>query len=331
MRSSRGDVSGEARFDAFDHRTTRLRLGILCLALFAACGLLTGTAKPAHADTSQRWTVIDWDTTGYETCVPAGGGTNASNNNARSYEAVIERFRSTVSHPIPYAPAGILDSQERQTNNITQIRILRNGRHDVSLYFGNNNLYLLGFSVDGAHWRFSDTGSQLAREWQNASPPGTPLPLFQSLGYDGNYNSLDSGRDRQHFSLNSVDITATLQDLREIRTSNANSYRRHLAAIIGFTAEAASFGYIQRRVASVIQYGRAMTGPNADRTHRMGRFGMDIQYQWSRLSQIVHQSMMGNTPIPVTIDGQTFRNVTEIGEYNSDRRLTPFISLWGSR
>ncbi|MEW2373909.1 ribosome-inactivating family protein [Streptomyces sp. NPDC006656] len=307
------------------------RLGILCLALFAACGLLTGTAKPAHADTSQRWTVINWDTTGYETYVPPGAGTNASNNNARSYEAVIERLRSTVSHPIPYAPAGILDSQERQTDNITEIRIWRNGRHDVSLYYGNNNLYLLGFSVDGAHWRFSDTGSFLAREWQNASPPGTPLPLFQSLGYSGNYNSLDSARDRQYFSLNSVDITAALQGLRDIRTSNANDARRRLAAIIGFTSEAARFGYIQRRTASIIQYGRATTGPNAARDQYMGRFGMEIQYQWSRLSQIVHQSMIGHPTNPVAIDGQTFRNVTDISEYNSDRRITPFISLWGSR
>ncbi|MFD7666024.1 hypothetical protein [Streptomyces sp. NPDC059788] len=35
------------------------RLGVLWLALFATCGLLSGNAAPAHADTTERWTTLN--------------------------------------------------------------------------------------------------------------------------------------------------------------------------------------------------------------------------------------------------------------------------------
>ncbi|MFJ8694272.1 ribosome-inactivating family protein [Streptomyces roseolilacinus] len=301
------------------------RLGVLCLALFAACSLLTGNAGPAHADTTQRWTVIDYNMTNYDRHFPEPNGETRAN--ANRYRYMVEALRELGSHPLAYAEEGMRQSPQELNSNIIEMRIWRNFRSDVALYFSANNLYLLGFSVDGAHWQFSDTGPTLAREMQNHY--GGPLPLFQSLGYTGHYRQLDPQQTRGNFRYSSENLNNAVQRLRQVRSGNTRDYRSDLAAVIGATAEAARFGWIQRRIQTVIEQGYDHTDPNYPQ--HLGNFGVDLQNEWSSLSRLTHRSLEGASTSPVTVDHRTYSTWQQISRGSSGPRIAPFISLYASR
>ncbi|MEU4205672.1 ribosome-inactivating family protein [Streptomyces sp. NPDC045470] len=307
------------------------RLGILCLALFAACSLLTGNAKPAYAETTQRWTVMDFNMSNYLRYQTPGQVTPETSANARRYRYMVDQLRELASHPLTYADAGMAQSPRELNSNIIEMRIWDNFRSDIALYFSASNLYLLGFAVDGVHWRFSDTPSSLARELQ--AHYGGPLPLFNNLGYTGRYRDLDPGEDRGNFRYTSERFANAMQSLRHVRDGDTRRYRGDIAAVIGATSEAARFGWIQRRIDTVILNGR---DPQSDGTvQNLGNFGVGLENAWSSLSRAVHESLRGETTRPVTVDHRTYRNWTDVSRGVGDNqsiapRIAPFISLYAS-
>lgn len=95
-----------------------------------------------------------------------------------------------------------------------------------------------------------------------------------------------------------------------------------MAYIIGATAEAARFGWIQNRVAQSIF--RGGDPAYTDRPSHLGNFGTDLETSWSDLSRMAHRTAAHRTDRGVTIDGRRYENVTEIGNpTNGQPRLTP--------
>ncbi|URN17059.1 MULTISPECIES: ribosome-inactivating family protein [Streptomyces] len=308
------------------------RLGSLFLALLAVCGLVTAGSAPAHAETSQRYTVIDWHMEGFD---DTGYGGSEGADRANRYRQMVARLRAASGHEMAGAntPA-MLDTPVRtDTNRVIEVRVWTNeyggpSECHVKLYFSVDNLYLLGFTARGTHWQFADTTLPLAREIQNFYGMANP-PLFTSLGYRGDYNSLDSNGVRGNFGYQAQTMQHSMLDLSYIIPARRDSYRGTLAYFIGATAEAARFGWIENRIAAAIDLGYDPSDPN--RPAHLGNFGASLQTQWSALSRVAHQTVNGGDAAPVTVDGRTYTSITQIRfGNNAVPRIAPFLGLYRS-
>lgn len=122
-----------------------------------------------------------------------------------------------------------------------------------------------------------------------------------------------------------------MQGLRQARHDrNLDVFRRQLAAVIGATAEAARMGTIQQRIETVIRQGYDHTDPT--NPAHLGNFGIGLQNAWARLSTLVHQSLEGHNPRPVTVDHRTYSNWRDVSRGTTAApRIAPFISLYSAR
>ncbi|MEF3119502.1 ribosome-inactivating family protein [Streptomyces chrestomyceticus] len=303
------------------------RLGVLFLAFAATCGLLTGAAAPAQADTSVRWTEIDWEIGDYY----EPDNSAAAERRRRAYQDLINRLRQAGGHRMPNMGDDLMDTPTQVMNRYIEVRVRNTGNADswpVSLYFSADNLYLHGFAAGGRRWQFSDTPRLLTTEY--TARYGS-APMFTNLGYSGNYNHLDSSGRRGSRSYDAQSLYRALTNLRYVSTSTANNYRQDLAYIIGATSEAARFGWIERRISAVIEHGYDYAG--GEYATHLGNFGLELQTHWSALSALVHRSLRGAQVTPVRVDNRVFRtwrNVTD-GEATSTPRVAPFLAHFGSQ
>ncbi|MFF9477085.1 ribosome-inactivating family protein [Streptomyces roseolus] len=318
-------------------RRTGRQLAVLLLALAATCGLVNGFAAPkAHADTTRRWSVIDYNISNYQGHFTAGQ-TPETTANATRYRLMVEQLRSLGGHQMPGGDEpDLLDTPTQRTNRVIQMRIWENFRSDVALYFSADNLYLLGYSVDGNHWQFSDTHDivNLAEEYRVAAGLAV-APLFQSLQYTGNYaTSLDRTQSRGNYRYTSNNLRTWIMNLRNTHDNNRNDRRMDLALVIGATSEAARFGWIQRRIEAVIRHGYDPS--DSSNPSHLGPFGVALENRWSQLSALAHQGTEGRAETPVQVDNRTYSDWRQIlwGTNNNNARgpaIAPFLALHGSR
>ncbi|MEU4198618.1 ribosome-inactivating family protein [Streptomyces sp. NPDC039022] len=308
------------------------RLGTMLLALLATCTLMTVGSTPAQAETSRRYTVIDWHMEGFD---DTSSGGNAGADRANRYRQMVAQLRAASGHEMTGADSpALLDTPTRtNTNRVIEVRVWTNeyggpSECHVKLYFSVDNLYLLGFTARGHHYQFRDTTLPLAHEIQNFERSAVP-PLFTDLGYRGNYDSLDPDANRRHLAYRAIDMQHRMTDLSYITDATRSTYRGTLAYLIGATAEAARFGWIENRIAAAIDLGFDPSDPN--HPAHLGNFGVGLQTQWSALSRVAHQTVHGGNAAPVTIDGRTYRNITQIRLGTEGvPRLAPFLGLYGS-
>ncbi|GAA2479854.1 ribosome-inactivating protein [Streptomyces thermolineatus] len=305
-------------------------LGTLFLALLAACSLVTFGTTPARAETSQRYTVIDWHMEGYDT----GDGGSQGADRALRYRDMIAQLRAASGHRMTGANGSdMLDTPTRtDTNRVIEVRVWTNAHggpseSHVALYFSVDNLYLLGFTTRGRHWLFSDTTLPLAREIQNHYGMRTP-PLFQDIRYRGNYDTLDPHTLRGAFHYNALTMQMSMDGLSRFSLEDRAHYRGTLAYLIGATSEAARFGWIEHRIAAAINRGYDSSDPNLP--DNLGNFGVELQTQWSALSRVAHRTVNGGTSTPVTVDRRVYTNITQIRYGAGVPRLTPFLALYRS-
>ncbi|WP_404816270.1 ribosome-inactivating family protein [Streptomyces thermolineatus] len=306
------------------------RLGTLLLALLAACALVSAGTVPAHAETSRRYTVIDWHMEGYD----AGDGGSAGADRAVRYRDMIAQLRAASGHRMAGAGGGdMLDTPTRtNTNRVIEVRVWTNeygspAQSHVRLYFSVDNLYLLGFTNRGHNWRFSDADLPLAREIQNHYGYTNP-PLFTSI-YRGNYGTLDPNEVRGAFHYNALTMQMSMDSLSHFSYENRYHYRSTLAYFIGATAEAARFGWIEHRIAASVNVGHDTTDPN--NPDYLGNFGVELQTAWDDLSRLAHRTVNGGSSTPVTVDRRTYTNITQIRHGIGRPRIAPFLALHGSR
>ncbi|KOT91065.1 hypothetical protein ADK86_24150 [Streptomyces sp. NRRL F-5755] len=308
-------------------RRTGRRLGVLLLALVAVCGLLYGNAaQPAHAESSQRWTIITW----HAENLTAGEDEPARRRLGNEYRQMVAQLREAAGHPMDGSgnSSTLLDTPRQRTNRIIEVQVWTETGMHLALYFSRDNLYLLGYTNRGRHWRFSDTDHTLEAEYHNRYPDDHNW-LFQSLGYDGNYNTIDPHGDRGRLPYDRITMDVHLSNIANTRDRRTDEVRLPLAYIIGATAEAARFGWMQERVAAVLDHGSDPTDP----THPMhiGAFGLGLQNAWSDLSRLAHYDLGGFPPPTVRIDDRNYTNVNQIN-YGTPNlpRIAPFLALFKS-
>lgn len=154
------------------HRTGK-QLAVLLLALVSACSVLFGAAAPkANAETSQRFTTIDWHM--YH---GLSDGSSYAARDFDSYNAMVNALRNAAGHQmagVSNSP-GYMDTPTR-TNSNRVIRVLvwtheaDGNRAHLALYFNVDNLYFLGFSARGQHYRIVPRPNQADRAYTNHLP-----------------------------------------------------------------------------------------------------------------------------------------------------------------
>ncbi|MFD0123832.1 ribosome-inactivating family protein [Streptomyces virginiae] len=252
-------------------RRTGKQLAVLLLALVSACSVLFGAAAPkANAETSERFTTIDWHIDRYG----ADLGSPQARSNQDDYNAMVNALRNASGHQmagVSNSP-GYMDTPTR-TNTNRVIRVLvwshqADGPHaHLALYFNVDNLYFLGFSAHGQHYRIVPRANQAASAYTNHLPeelrlgfrPVRPTaPLFNEITGNGSYAQMsapDEWRAAQEYTPYMVYQRA--ETLRTVtpETRNSVEVNQAMAYLIGATAEAARFGWIQNRVAQSIRWG----------------------------------------------------------------------------
>ncbi|MFI5868490.1 ribosome-inactivating family protein [Streptomyces sp. NPDC051546] len=214
-------------------------------------------------------------------------------------------------------------------------------RAHLALYFNVDNLYFLGFSARGQHYRIVPRPNQADRAYTNHLPEAVRLvsdpvpqnvPLFNQITGDGSYAQMsapDDWRGAQRYDRTTMyeqvqNLTNATPDSR-----NSTTVNRAMAYIIGATAEAARFGWIQERVAMGIYASGDRSQPGSPA--HIGAFGTGLELNWSNMARMAHNTAAGRADRGVTIDGRYYGNVTEIGNpTNGQPRLTPFLALYAS-
>ncbi|MYT22166.1 hypothetical protein GTW69_18015, partial [Streptomyces sp. SID7760] len=245
------------------------RLTTLVLALAASCTLVsTIGVTPAHAQPAPNsdWTAVDWHLETYADWDNGEFGGTRSWDRRNQYNLFISDLRDAVSQRIGGTnnDRDLMDTRPRQSaarDRIIEVRVWTNlngssPRSDLALYFNASNLYLVGFTSHARHYQFQDTSPRPGRdsilrnnlgELYRISHNLPAAPVFQDLGYTGNYNSLDRSENRQNFRYLPANIMDAVNQLNTSQPLTPNALRPHLAVIIGMTAEAARFGWIERR------------------------------------------------------------------------------------
>ncbi len=304
------------------------RLGVLCLALLATCVLVNADVTPARADTTQPWTTIEWDITGMKNKVASPGA-------ASTYRAMIARLRDISSHQILNE---VRDSMEQGTGRYIEVRVRDRSeanQHRLSLYFRADNLYLDGFTVVGQNYRFNNAPAELVTGFtQHYNNQGNML--FRTLPYSNHYRDLASDTARGDARYAATNVHGYLNVMAELTPGNWHEARPEIAYIIGATAEAARFGWIENRIGRSIGAGSDNDGQGY--YANIGGFGVDLENNWSRLSHIVHQGMRNET-VPraqhALINGRRYASLQEIqyGTVQDNRNgpgLTPLLALYGA-
>ncbi|WP_284582048.1 ribosome-inactivating family protein [Streptomyces sp. 2P-4] len=308
-------------------RNTGRRLGVLLLALLATCSLVNINATPAHADTSNRWTTMEWDIT------ELAWGT-ADEDAGRMYRRMIDEFRGHAAHRIG-------DVQElmptRQTAQYLELRVINRNdspTHRLSLYFRLDTLYLEGFTTNGQNFRFSEPSTTLVTEFRNHYRQGNLL--FTNLPYTGSYLDLanDSVRGAAPFQAHNVMSYINSMIATTEHNMDDTTRRRAIANVIAMTSEAIRIGWIERRIDHTISFGEAYDGQAHQTT--LGGFGVSLENNWRRLSILAHRDIAG-TRRPqdaVNIGGTLYQTLNHIlGGAPSDtpQRIAPLIMKYDAR
>jgi hypothetical protein len=328
-------------------RRTGRQLAVLLLALVSACSVLFGVAAPkAHAEVpeSQRFTTIDWHMYAYGD----PNGSSRARDSYDDYNAMVNALRNAAGHQmegVSNSP-GYMDTPTR-TNSNRVIRVLvwtheaDGNRAHLALYFNVDNLYFLGFSARGQHYRIVPRANQADRAYTNhlpeelrrASSPVPPTaPLFNQITGDGSYAQMSAPAEWR--GAQRYDRTTLYQQVQNLTNAtpdsrNSTTVNRAMAYLIGATAEAARFGWIQNRIAQTIFAGGDGLDPNSPA--HIGAFGTDLELNWSNMARMAHNTAAGRGDRGVTIDGRYYGNVFEIGNpTNGQPRLTPFLALYAS-
>jgi hypothetical protein len=312
-------------------RRSFTRIGAAALAL-PALGTLQGLAAPqAYANTSNYWSDMDWRMAGYE----EQRGTMDASRQAAQYQSLVRGLRDLAGQPMEGAQnnPNFLDTTRLATEPSQRvIRILlwnALGRANVALYFNVDNLYLMGFTTHGQHFRFDDGGfaylsASIGRRFDESPPL---VRVMHSTGRYDTMNASASWRGNQPYSTHN--FLSHLSNLENANENNMNSQAvgRALAFFIGATSEAARFGWIEERVARVIARGYDPTDPS-EPAH-LGAFGTDLQNAWDPLSVLVHRTIQGRSGPEVRIDGRVYRDYRDVSSYSAGSRIAPFIGILG--
>ncbi|MFI7537330.1 ribosome-inactivating family protein [Streptosporangium sp. NPDC049376] len=290
------------------------RLGSILLSLACVLGLVqVGAAGPANADTTSRWTIMNWD---IDTLNDGGLGA------AQSYGEMLNRLRNLAGEEV----RNRYWETETVDDHYIELQIENNGDHFLSLYFRSSNLYLEGFTVRGQNYQFRDTPDSLMREFIRHYRAGNLA--FGVLGYSSSYGELDAQGNRGNAHFTTADLYHYFYEMINFTAATQNNHRLRLANIIAATSEAVRSGWIRRRIQTVLHYGSHID-ENGGRQTTLGGFGLALENNWSRLSRLAYRSRVGsaNSSDYVNINGYSYQSLTDITLGNVPRRIPSLEGL----
>jgi Ribosome inactivating protein len=279
----------------------RTALAVLATLL----GLLQLTvATPAGATTSRIWTVMSWDITSLQQ-----GGPLA----AQRYDDMLRELRQLAGYTVDASHGGVLGRTEAETGRYIEVQVTDNGNQFLSLFYRTDNLYLDGFRIGGANYRFSDAQSHLVRNYGNGRQ------LFTTI-FAGSYQNggLDSENRRGSTSYTAQNLRNQFVGLTGFNYNNRNNYRLNLANIVQATSEAARFGWIQNRISNTVRNGGENDGYGWQTT--LGSFGLALENRWAPLTRLAFQTRNGSTGDPVVVDGRSYSSLTDMMMANPPQR-----------
>ncbi|MFD0886478.1 ribosome-inactivating family protein [Streptosporangium algeriense] len=297
------------------------RLGAVLLALACILGLTqAGAAGPAHADTTARWTIMRWDINSLN-----WGGLAA----AQSYDNMLSELRNHAGEEV----RNRYWQTETVSGHYIEMQVRDNDDHFLSLYFRSSNLYLDGFTVRGRNYRFSDAPSTLTTEFSRYYRTGNQL--FENLRYSSTYPDLDAQGNRGNSNFEAASLYNYFRGMANFTAANQNDHRLRLANIVAATSEAVRFGWIQRRIETVIHYGGHIDENGGWQT-TLGSFGLALENNWRRLSTLAYRSWTGsvNSSDYVNINDYSYQSLADITLGNTPRRvpsLEGLLALGSSR
>ncbi|MEU1881436.1 ribosome-inactivating family protein [Streptosporangium sp. NPDC020072] len=290
------------------------RLGSILLSLTCVLGLVqVGAAGPANADTTSRWTIMNWD---IDTLNDGGLGA------AQSYGEMLNDLRDLAGEEV----RNRYWETETVDDHYIELQIENNGDHFLSLYFRSSNLYLEGFTVRGQNYQFRDTPDSLMREFIRHYRAGNLA--FDVLGYSSSYGELDAQGNRGNAHFTTADLYHYFYEMINFTAATQNNHRLRLANIIAATSEAVRSGWIRRRIQTVLHYGSHID-ENGGRQTTLGGFGLALENNWSRLSRLAYRSRAGsaNSSDYVNINGYSYQSLTDITLGNVPRRIPSLEGL----
>ncbi|MFH8404777.1 ribosome-inactivating family protein [Streptomyces sp. NPDC018019] len=268
------------------------------MALFAVVDIKA--AAPAQADPSRYWTILGWEVEDMKY--------GASPRVASRYRDMIGQLRRISGHDIGN---GLMRTTSN-TQRYIELRVIDRREtpdHRLSLYLRADNLYLDGYTAEGRNYMFSDAPAYLTTRFRNQYPTGNAL--FQRLPYSSQYGSLANDTVRGAQSFNGPSLRQVITDMSRTTPNNWWNVRTQTAAVIGATAEAARFGWIENRIGNSLGLGGDQDGPNWY-TH-LGAFGTGLQNAWAAMSRLVYRDQNGTGNVtPVVINGRTYSTIQQI-------------------
>ncbi|MFD4660139.1 ribosome-inactivating family protein [Kitasatospora sp. NPDC058444] len=275
-------------------RVRRRLVGVL-VALALAVGLMGMTPTAAHADTNNRLSNINWE-------IGDLGGGGAQEH--QRYWDVIAQLHSLSSHD--WFREDLDETIVADNDQLIQISLFQHGTYLGAMYFWPHNLYLAGFyQVGGTHWVFADGPGSRDRFNRVLGVQASTLP------WSSNYNGIPRGDNRWQQRITGPSLENSLRQVRQIAVLQDTAAGRAVLAdslimMIQATSEAARFGRIFDNIRNNI------------RNHtdvQIGEDNVNLETNWSSVSNWVYRVMNNPGTQPVSAAGQTFYTLQQLMQY----------------
>ncbi|GAA3773791.1 hypothetical protein GCM10022225_71760 [Plantactinospora mayteni] len=252
----------------------------------------------AKADPSRPHTTIDWDVS------HLSDETNYGRQMAaQAYVNMVTNLRRVAGHEFLNRVGETTDRGQQ----VIEIRVLRDGAHDLSIYLWARSLYVIGFWARSGglvgHRFFNDPAVTAAAGVLGLQQQPPRLP------WTGNYATMPGGSYRQDMRFTAEHLNEMLYTLEDMpaQLNGSNAQRNHLAQemvrIIGAVAEAARFGAIENFVYHRIQDQVDVGLGNANR---------EIENSWARVSDWILDIAYDPSTAPLLLNNTYFRTLAAL-------------------
>ncbi|MGW4464036.1 ribosome-inactivating family protein [Micromonospora sp. NPDC004704] len=255
---------------------------------------------PANADPSNPHTIINWDVSDLDDDTNYG-----RQMAAQDYVNMITSLRRVAGHDLVNRVGETTDRGQR----VIEIRVLRNGAHNLSIYLWARSLYVIGF------WARTTPGQVGHRFFNDPAVNGAAgilgIPQPPRLPWTGNYATTPGGSYREDMRYTAKHLNDAIYTLEGMpaQLNGSNPQRTHLAQemirLIGAVAEAARFGAIENFVYHRIR-DRGDIG--------LGTENRELENNWARLSDWILDIVDNPTTAPVYLLGRYFYTVAGLVE-----------------
>ncbi|GGZ39118.1 hypothetical protein GCM10010387_36510 [Streptomyces inusitatus] len=253
---------------------------------------------------------------------------------ANAFRHFLDDIHRSIGTPTPVAN---VRHTEPIGNNLIEIQVIdrnQSHQHRLTLYLWADNLYLIGIRAQpdrnrpSRFYAFRDmVANGDARRARDILRHvfNDPNVEFQSLAFGSRYSGsgqLDPGERRQNLGLTIQSMAAAIAVLTGLSSTNdVPAVRDAFIRIIAATSESFRFGWMARRIETIMRYGSILED-NGMYSSTLGEYGVELQRDWAALSLWAANSTRGADPSWFYVDAtRGYRNVPHALSGSGDRNL----------